>query len=71
MRILLAICVCVVAFGLFFTFVPVISSGPPVCTMRGAPPTGYDSLSFHLFNVGEAYYSGQFYWLTHGPSVCY
>ena len=51
----------------FFFLAPVIGFSEPAC-VANLPP-GYESLSFHFFNVGEVYYAGGFSWFANGFPV--
>ena len=55
-----------VLLTLFF-LAPVIGFSEPAC-VANLPP-GYESLSFHFFNVGEVYYAGGFSWFANGFPV--
>ena len=59
----------VFAFVLFFFLAPVVRMDIIPCQYFGS---GYASLSYFLFNTGEAYLShqGHFFWLTQSYANC-
>lgn len=67
----LAIGVCVIAFLLFFVFVPLVGlSVPGGCgDIYLITRPSYESLSFHFFNVGEVYFARHFDWRVNGFPV--
>lgn len=51
----------------FIFLVPFIPMEIIPCQHYGA---GYASLSYYLFNLGQTFLNGKFYWMTQGYAGC-
>lgn len=69
----LTFAVCVLGFVVFFFFAPIVPMLIIPCQYYGS---GYASLSYRLFHIGEGYFpptpsvSRGFYWLTESYANC-
>lgn len=67
-HLILVIGVFVVAFILFFFFIPVISMDIYPCLIGGE---GYASLSYYIFHAGETMINGHLSWLSRNYAGCF